>query len=390
MSDANRRLLILVRQLDRHRVTGASHLVAACVAILLGIVTSAAPVSANDLDNILASAADGSRIPAIGALLILNGKVAELAVHGLRRNDQPDPVQVNDVWLIGSDAKPMTAALIARMVDRGLLSWDAPLSKMLPMLASTLRPEYRSMTLRQLLSHRSGLPHDVADMSFFNGFYADPRPLPEQRLAYISQALKDAPVAPPGTKFSYSNTGFIVASVVAERAAGVAYEDLMHQEIFDPLQMSSVGYGPTHNGQPMGHHNGKPATPADGNPLMVAPAGNIYMSLPDWGKFCLDQLAGAKGHGKLLSASSYHLMQTALPGMPTGLGWGVQKSKTGRDGTILTHAGSDGNWYALVILFPDSGNGALIATNAGADAGGDKADELVLDALRPTLRPPSP
>lgn len=70
----------------------------------------------------------------------------------------------DDVWLIGSDGKPMTATLIAKLVDRGKLSWTTQLSEMLPMLAKDMRAEYRTVTLLELLSHRAGLPHDVSDM----------------------------------------------------------------------------------------------------------------------------------------------------------------------------------------------------------------------------------
>ena len=233
--------------------------------------------AAEDLDAMLKNAIAGTKVPAIGALVMRDGKVVEQAVQGVRRNDGKDPVRLDDVWLIGSTGKVMTVAMVARLVEHGALSWDMPLEKMLPNLATTMRPEYRSVTLIQMLSHRAGLPRDIADRKFFDTFYTDRRPLGKQRLAYITEALKEAPTAAPGTAFSYSNSGFLIAAVIAETATALSYEELMTKEVFKPLNMSGAGFGNTHDGQPRGHQQGKPKTRMltfdDGGSDMFSPAG---------------------------------------------------------------------------------------------------------------------
>jgi CubicO group peptidase (beta-lactamase class C family) len=318
----------------------------------------------------------------VGTVEIVDGQVAHIAVQGLRRNDGAEPVTLDDRWLIGSNAKPLTAALIVRLVDRGVLRWDQPLQELLPSLKASMRPAYRRVTLAQLLSHRAGLPENHGDMKFFNTFYTDRRDLPAQRLAYVGRALRDAPVAAPGSKKIYSNTGFMLASVIAERATGRPYEQLMLDEVFAPLGMSTVAYGPPPAGQPQGHTEGKPVQRAEqSNPLMFSSAGNLHLSLADWARFCTDQLAGAHGQGKLLSADGYRRMQAAEPA--ASLGWGVQTSVAGRKGPVWVHAGSDGNWFALVALFPDSGRGALVVANAGPDMDGDKVVQAAFVALLP-------
>ena len=348
--------------------------------------------NAVDLDALLKEAMEGTKTPALGALVMRDGTIAQQAVRGVRRSDGAEAVGADDVWLIGSTGKPMTVALIAKLVDRGVLSWDAPLAKLLPDLADTMRPEYRSVTLIQLLSHRSGLPENILDLKFLDTFFVDKRPLPQQRLAFITQALKDAPVAAPGTEFNYCNTGFLIAAVIAERSTGMDFEELMRREVFQPLDMASAGFGPTKAGQPLGHRGGKPVTVApkvsdDGVPMMYTAAGNMHMSLADWARFCLDQLAGSQGRGKLLTRASYQLMQTAQPGSPSGLDWGIQDSIAGRQGPVLVHGGSDGNWLAWAVLFPNTGTGVLVVANATEDMGGDKATKTVLGALFPTLSP---
>jgi hypothetical protein len=78
-------------------------------------------------------------------------------------------------------------------------------------------------------------------------------------------------------------------------------------------------------------------------------------------------------------------MQTNRSDAHSAVGWGVQDSVGGRKGPVLLHAGSDGNWYAVVALFPQTGNGALVAANAADDMGGDKAVKAAFGALLPDL-----
>lgn len=75
----------------------------------------------------------------------------------MRRLGSADPVRRGDGWRLGSDGKAMTATMIARLVEQGVLSWDTRLDQMLPDLAASMHPEYRGVTLPDLLSHRSGL-----------------------------------------------------------------------------------------------------------------------------------------------------------------------------------------------------------------------------------------
>jgi CubicO group peptidase (beta-lactamase class C family) len=377
-----------------HGLLLAAALLGACRHPATAAKPAEAPVAETpELDAVLATAMAGTRTPAIAVLVMRDGEVAGQAVRGVRRSDRADPARLDDVWLIGSNGKPMTATLIARLVDRGVLSWEAPLAQLLPELAPTMRPEYRSVTLIQLLSNRAGFARDLGDTALLEGFMADARALPQQRLVCAARAVTEAPAAAPGTEAVYSNTGFIVAAVVAERATGSSYEALMRSEVFEPLGIGSVGFGTTGDGQPRGHRGGAPVLDPptraeDGAPMMYAPAGYLHMSMRDWARFSLDQMAGSRGQGELLLPASYRLLQTSRYGDHDGLGWGVQDSIAGRAGPVLIHGGSDGNWLAWVVLFPELGAGVLVAANAGADMGAEQATHAVLAALFPGLSPP--
>ncbi len=370
-----------------HRRIG-SILSAIAAAVALG--AGAAPSRAEDLNALIAATMRDTAGPAMGVVVIRDGVVAGETVRGVRRNDGADPVTLEDDWHVGSDGKPMTATLVARLVDKGVLSWSTPLDKMLPDLAGAMHPEYRKVTLLQLLSHHAGLPENIMDEKALAAMLAPApgTPLPARRLTYVARALKDPPIGPTSA-FSYSNTGVLIAGVIAERSTGAPFEALIRREVFAPLGMTHVGFGLPPAGQPIGHMAGKPAAPADENPDFLAPDGNMYMPLDEWALFCLDQLAGAKGKGRLLKPETYRLMQTAQPGGSGGLGWGVQETIAGRKGPVLIHAGSDGAWYALVALFPETGGGVLIAANAGPDMGADKAEKAVMKPILDTLAPPA-
>lgn len=359
------------------------------IATALVATFSISTADAAELGSVITTAMTDSNVPAVGTVILRDGRIADEAVRGAKRNDRTDTVTLDDAWLIGSTGKVMTVAMVGRLVEHGILSWSTPLDKMLPELASDMRPEYRKVTLEQLLSHRAGLPRDIRDLKLLDRYFDDTRPLRQQRLSYIAEALKDAPETVPGTAFSYSNTGFLIAAVIAERATGKSYEDLMQEEVFGPLGMSHTGLGNTHDGQIRGHRNGKPKIEMhvadDGAPDMYAPAGFLHMSLGDWARFNLDQLAGAKGKGKLLAPATYRLMQTAQPGSPAGLDWGVQTSIAGRKGPVLVHQGSDGNWLAMAILFPEQGTGVLAVANAAADMGADKVLKSVVSKVLPDI-----
>jgi CubicO group peptidase (beta-lactamase class C family) len=333
--------------------------------------------SPRSLSTALDQTASSATVPGMAVLEVRNGRVVGEAVRGVREAGTKDQVRVGDAWHLGSNGKPITATLIARLVERGDLSWTDRLEDLLPEIASDMRSEFREATLLKLLSHRSGLAAN-SDAEFIEEFRADLRPLPEQRLAYLRRALSDAPAASRGA-YNYSNTGFIAAGAAAERATGLTFEDLLRQEVFQPLGMRSAGFGPTPRGQPLGHVDGTALTPPRGdNPLMWAPAGSMHMSLEDWASFAIDQMKGHKGDGRLLSAQGYAFLHTPVGGEGPAIDWGVVNKQFG---TLLIHTGSNSAWYAVTALAPGLLNAVVVATNAAEEAGGDTLSEQVFELI---------
>lgn len=343
--------------------------VAACLALSTPVLAQQAPASVDNaaaLNTLLDEAmAENPGVPAMAVLVIRDGAVAEQAVRGVRASDTAVPALIDDRWHIGSDAKAMTATMIARLVERGVLSWSTPLKSMLP--GTAMRPEYEDVTLADLLSHRAGLRDldDTADATLLEAAFVDTRPLPVQRLAFAATALNEAPIGPARGESVYSNSGYVIAAVVAEQATGKSFEQLMQDEVFHPLGMT-VAYAPSEPGQILGHLDGLPLTGlrAD-NPPLIAPAGAVKLSMADWARFAIDQMAGEKGRSSLLPAASYIALHTPQGDTSAALGWGVRKTWPAESPVrLLMHAGSNGHWNALIALSPDQDGGVLIVANA--------------------------
>jgi CubicO group peptidase (beta-lactamase class C family) len=352
--------------------------------IVLAALGLAAAAPAPSAQSLLAQAMQGRQVPAMALVTIRSGRVAETAVLGVRSRGAPAPAQAGDLWHIGSDAKAMTATMIARLVERGVLSWDTPLASLLPELAGEMNPAYRDVTIKDLLSHRAGL-QDLIDSDVLEAFYTDARPLHAQREDYVRMALKVPPAYPPRTEARYSNRGTIISALAAERATGLPYETLMQREVFDPLGMTSARFTPTRPGDLVGHEAGKPQVGAHAdNPRVDAPAGELRLTMADWTKFAIDQMRGERGRGRLLTAASYRLLHTGQGGTIYGLGWGVRPVVDGVSGRFLTHSGSNGYWLARIVLDPDTENGILIAANS-SDGDANAAVAAIEGALAPGL-----
>lgn len=342
----------------------------------------AAPATAqSDLSPRLAPLIEGTDVPAVAALTIRHGVVDGVGAAGVRDTGSGEAVQPTDVWHIGSDGKAITATMIARLVEQGVLSWEATLEQMLPTLASEMHPDYRAATLEDLLSHRAGLP-DIIGLEETLAYFNDTRPVAEQRLEYATRALKMEPVARPRTASTYSNSGYVIAGVVAEQATGRTSDELIHALVLRPLGMETAGFGATSPGQPLGHEGGKPLTgPMADNPVVLAPAGELHMSLQDWARFVIDQMAGEQGQGILLTAENYQRLHRPQGETRAAMGWGTPTSFRGIEGRFLSHVGSNGYWRALVLARTDNQSALLTVVNCAEGCQADAVNRATLDAL---------
>jgi CubicO group peptidase (beta-lactamase class C family) len=353
-----------------------------------------APPPPADVSDRLEPIRERGGLPALAAAVIQGDRVVGLGAVGVRRRGSPEPVTIEDRFHLGSDTKAMTATMLAMLVEQGRLRWETTLAEAFPDLRETMHPDYRAVTLEQLLQHRGGMPENL----FRDGLWArlwqrqgTPR---EQRELLAQTVLSWPPAVTPGTKFLYSNAGYAIAGVMAERATGQAWEDLMRRMLFEPLGMASAGFGapgtPGVLDQPRGHAvlwptPMEPGPQAD-NPPAIGPAGTVHCSLPDWAKFIRLHLRGERGDTRLLKAETLVRLHTPPAGGNYALGWGVTKSAEG--GRLLLHAGSNTMWFAQACVALDEGYAVLVATNAGGAAAEQATGEALVDLMIWVPAPP--
>src|SRR5262249_22338988 len=149
-----------------------------------------------------------------------------------------------------------------------------------------------------LTSHQAGLP---ANPPLGWGLLVQRDLTPrEQRAAALDKLLAQKPVGSPGEKFEYSNIGYVIAAIAAEKCVDKSWEDLMADEVFVPLGMKSAGHGVPGSAkgppdQPRPHAENGSVRPTLDNPALMGPAGNVHCSMADWAKFIADVLRGARG-----------------------------------------------------------------------------------------------
>lgn len=349
----------------------------AAVAWPLSPPTFAASPESSVAELAIAAVAKGTP-PAVGIIEIVDSRLGSPIVFGVRAAGTAEPVGATDRWHIGSNAKSMTATLIARLVERGTLSWSAPLGSMLPDVE--MRDEYRGVTLPDLLSHRAGFDRNSA-AGLARMPDDDVRAEIERRRDYVAAALLEPPAGPVAAgEGAYSNTGFVVAGAVAEQATGETFEALMRREVFEPLGMETVGFGGTTVGEVAGHREGRPVYGPEGdNPDFLRPAGGLHLSLDDWGRFVLDQMRGHDGGGALLSRDSYRFLHAPQRDSQNGLGWGLEPGPDGR--RMWSHNGSNGRWFGTVVVFPDEGRASLVVASAAGEEVERVVNRLVVRSL---------
>jgi len=348
------------------------------------------------LEQTLAAARDKAHLPAVAALIQIDGKIEAEAALGVRALGHPEPVTVNDRWHLGSDTKAFTATMIARLVEQHVMSFDDTLAASFPAFAAEMDPAYRNVTVTQLLSHTAGLPtlSDDKDLPPFLAVLKSARGVKAQRAAVARHYLTMPPASKVG-EFSYSNIGYIIAGAIAEARTGKTWEDLVRQQVFAPLGIRNAGFGPPGTSgkfdQPLGHDEKAgalvPLDPADAesdNPPALGPAGTINITLRDWLRFAQDQLDGTHRRGKLLKAETYRRLHTPVTAV-YAYGWGV-KLETDGTPSLLTHTGSNGFWVADIRIMPKHDMIFLVVTNAGNEGAKEAVGEIG-KALRERLKP---
>jgi CubicO group peptidase (beta-lactamase class C family) len=352
----------------------------ACVILLATISlpfhgdTMPAPL---DLAPTLRPLAEKYNLPGVVGAIIHGNQIVALGSTGIRKTGDSAPFLTTDLVHLGSDTKAMTALLIGQLIDKKQLAFDTTMRELFPEFADSMNPAMAGVTVRNLLDHGAGFPHDL-DWWALNGTGL---PLPAQRRLAVKQALSAAPAHPIGG-FFYSNVSFVLLGAIIEAKTGLPWEKVIQRDIFQPLNMTSAGFGvPGTRGtvdQPWGHvlENGELKPVQTDNAPVLGPAGRVHCSISDWAKFIAEILHAAQGHPTLISPATFKTLTNPPPGHEYAGGW-IIASRPWAGGRALTHSGSNNTWYCTVWIAPNKDFAVLVATNSGAASVAEAVDKAI-------------
>lgn len=334
-----------------------------------------------DLRPMLDKLREQYRAPALAAAVVRDGKLVAAGVTGVRDLDTNEPATAQDRSLICSCGKAATRLLIGRLVDQGRLRWDSTLADLLPDVQ--MRDEYRSVTVGDIIAHRSGLqPYTMITPAGTPILFMQTGSPREQRAAFVAHLLMEPPAAPPKTQFVYSNAGYGLLGYIAERLADKPFEQLMRDEVFRPLGLSSAIVGIPTTGDVhgwVGHmrtpQRFRPVKPPRPGLPAIAPAGLISLSIEDFAN-----LGTALVNVEAGKATDF-LGDAAIEQLPE-----LRSGAKGVEG-VAFHGG-DGHYSAAFALWPSHGLAIVVQSNGGdGDALCDDAIDAVREAVAPDVSP---
>ena len=366
-------------------------------------VTSAnAPATASmsdaeAIDGLVAPFMRAFEIPGVAVAVVRPGQAPLVRGYGVRVMGQAAAVDADTQFAIASNSKAFLTACLAMLVDAGKLGWDDPVVDHLPEFRMADPRVTSMMTVRDLLTHRSGLPLGAGDLLLY------PR---TDRTA--EDVLKALPYFKPARGFragyAYDNTLYIVAGLLLERVSGLSWDAFVRSRIFQPLGMSDAVTNPTMPLLP--NHAGRHARlgpPVIGmGPLkpiaadegaVIGPAGGIAVSaaqivpwlqlqlgrgvLPDGRRLWSEAQAAEIWKPQTIVSSSAGPTPEA-PARPVlaayALGWGVADYRGRR---MLSHGGGLAGQITRTALLPEAGVGLAVFSNS--------QEEDAISALRYAL-----
>lgn len=315
-------------------------------------------------------------VPSASVAVVQGGRIVYLQAYGDARLEPRVQAKPGMRYSIGSISKQFTATAILMLAEQGKLSLDDPVARFIPDLTRA-----KDVTIRQVLSHTSGY------QDYWPQDYVPPFMLQPVNADKILDLWARKPLDfEPGTQWQYSNTGYVIAGLIVERASGMPLLEFLSKNIFGPLQMKSVM---NIDQQRLTETDATGYTRYGLGPLRIAPkegkgwlfaAGELAMPAEDLAKWDISII-----NQTLLKPASYRDLETSIVlknGVATnyGLGIGVRRESARR---ILEHGGEVSGFTSENVIFPDDRAAVVVLTNEDAV----DASEQIANKIAPLLFP---
>ncbi|MFC4116272.1 serine hydrolase domain-containing protein [Nonomuraea zeae] len=294
-------------------------------------------------------------VPGATLAYLHRGELHEYAA-GTLNVDTGVPATPDSLFQIGSVTKVWTATLIMLQIEQGRLTLDTPVAEVLPEFKVADAEVTKNVTIRHLLSHTSGIDGDL----FIDTGRGDD--CVEKYVAACADLIQNHPL---GVTQSYCNSGFVIAGRVLERLTGKRWDDVLREQISEPLGLSHTWTLPEdvlRFSAAMGHADGKTA-PVWGLMRAMGPAGLVCARAADVVAFGRAHLEG----GLLADASAMWEPQVDIPnpytlGRQWGIGWILDEWSGHR---VISHGGNTIGQHAMLWAVPDTGTVVCATANGG-------------------------
>jgi CubicO group peptidase (beta-lactamase class C family) len=361
---------------------------------IINVIAQTQPISAKQIDSLTAMVLKTFNVPGIAVGVVKNGKLIHAKGYGVSNLNTGKKVDENTLFGVASNSKAMTAAVLGQLVDEGKIKWDDRVTDYIPEFKMYDPYVTDAFTIRDLLTHRSGLGLGAGDLMMF----PDGSNFTKKDIIHNIRYLK--PVSAFRTKYDYDNNLYIVAGEVAERVSGIKWEDLVEQKIMNPLGMQKSAaslYRLKDNSNAVRPHapvNGKlQVLDIDWSESANA-AGGIWSNVTDWSKWVIAQMNhgkyGAGLDNKVFSSEVHEETWTPQTIIKTGtaapynthfaaygLGWFLSDVKGYKQ---VTHTGGLAGMVTQVVMFPELQLGIIVFTNQQSGAAFNAISRTIQDS----------
>jgi CubicO group peptidase (beta-lactamase class C family) len=363
-----------------------------CIPALTATITAAARAQpersaekyAERLEPSLEKIVREEKFPGLAVGIVEGGKLVYARGFGVRKlGDPATPVTAETLFHMASITKPFVATAVMQLVEQGQVDLDAPVTRYLPYFRLK-DPRYQSITVRQILTHSSGMP-DVKDYEW--GKAEDD----EGALERYVRSLSDKELRwQPGSRFAYSNMAYEVLGDLVAKVSGKSFEDYVEANILKPLGMRSStlllkradptklasGYTRIDDGtvKPIAHY---PYNRAH------SPSSNLHSNVEDMARWALANLNHGELDGRrVLKRSTHDLMwkpavETGRNGVRIAISWFLEESKGDH---LVVHAGGDDGFLTYLCLCPERKIAVVFMTNCDHGRAVQQVREIVLAA----------
>lgn len=317
----------------------------------------------DQLEPVIKQVMQSTDMPGFAIAVVENQKIVYSAGFGVKNLTTKEPISARSLFHMASITKPFVATSIVQLWEQGRIDLDAPVAKYLSYFRLA-DDRYRNITIRQMLSHISGMP-DVKDYEWDKPQYDD-----GALERYVRSLSTQSLIAEPGSKLQYSNMAFEVLGDVIAKVSGTSFETYVQRNILEPLGMNSSTLlvkqaDPQLLTSPHVANSSYDVEVSKVFPYnrMHSPSSTLYSNVLDMSRWAIANMNRGELEGKrILKSATYDLMWKP-PGEQfpqIGISWFLGKY---REQPVVSHSGGDTGFVSNLVILPEKKIAVVMMSN---------------------------